>query len=77
METKVTNVFETTKQQIDRHVATTTLERLQIAKDKAASEVYSLPYAFLNDSQCLSIIDCVALKFAQLELQDLNNSLNQ
>lgn len=69
------DIFQTTKNQINRHVmdASPIDKRLEQAKTQAANESYSLPYEFLSDSQRLTLIDNIAIIYAQLELSDLYN----
>ena len=69
------DIFQTTKNQINRHVMDSINKRLDEAKTRAASEHYSLPYEFLSDSQRLTLIDSIAYIYARLELSDLSNKL--
>ena len=39
-------------------------ELLEKVKDDAANEIYSLPYAFLNDNQKATISDLISMNFA-------------
>ena len=69
------DIFQTTKNQINRHVMDAINQRLEEAKTQAAKEHYSLPYEFLSDSQRLTLIDTIAVIYARLELSDLSNKL--
>jgi len=69
------DIFQTTKNQINRHVMDAVEKRLDKAKEQAANEHYSLPYEFLSDNQRLTLIDEIALRFAKLELLELKKSI--
>lgn len=71
------DIFQTTKNQINRHVMDAINQRLENAKKQAASEHYSLPYEFLSDNQRLTLIDSIAVIYARLELADLRKQLNK
>ena len=70
------DIFQTTKNQINRHVMDAINQRLEEAKAQAAKEHYSLPYEFLSGSQALTLMDTVAIIYARLELADLSKQLN-
>ena len=70
------DIFQTTKNQINRHVMDALENRLDQAKTEAAAEMFSLPYEFLTDSQRLYLIDLVAYKYAALEIEDYRKQLN-
>jgi hypothetical protein len=71
------DIFQTTKNQINRHVMDAINQRLDEAKTIAARENYSLPYEFLSDSQRLTLIDFIAVIYTRLELADLRKQLNK
>ena len=67
------DIFQTTKNQINRHVMDAIDQQLEEAKKQAAKENYSLPYEFLSDSQRLTLMDEIAVRFAKLQLLQLTN----